>query len=120
MLFFSTKIESYDDRPTLKNEVKAYYEYLQTHLPDPRDNRGKRHDLAFVLTSLLWALLRSGGQLSVSRLHLWLVREHEWLVEQVGAVSGKAISHSQLRRILAVLDYTRYNALTRTFFGWSE
>ena len=73
-----------------------------------------------MLTSLLWALLRNGGQLSVSRLHRWLAREHDWLIEQVGLASCKAVSHSQLRRILAELDYTRYNALTSTFFGWSE
>ena len=42
------------------------------------------------------------------------------MVEQAGLVSGKAISHSQLRRILAQLDFTCYNALTSDFFGWSE
>lgn len=56
----------------------------------------------------------------MSRLHRWLVREHPWLVEQTGLVSDKAISHSQLRRLLAELDYTRYNELTSDFFGWSE
>ena len=35
-------------------------------------------------------------------------------------VSCKAISHSQLCRILAQLDFTRYNGLTSDFFGWSE
>lgn len=72
-----------------------------------------------MLTSLLWALLRCGGQLSISRLHRWLVREHDWLVDQTGEMSRKAISHSQLRRVLADLDYTRYNGLSEEFFGWS-
>ncbi|WP_169578073.1 ISAs1 family transposase [Rudanella lutea] len=93
---------------------------MQNHLPDSRDNRGKRHDLAFVLTGLLWALLRSGGQLSLSKLHRWLVREHDWLVKQTGQASRKPISDPQLRRVLAGLDYTCYNTLNAQFFNWSQ
>lgn len=71
-----------------------------------------------MLTGLLWALLRSGGQLSVSRLHRWLVREQDWLKEQTGYPSPKAISDAQLRRVLAGLDYQAYNAFNGAYFGW--
>lgn len=98
----------------------ARFEQLQASLPDARDNRGKRHNLAFVLTGLLWALLRSGRRLIISRLHRWIVREHAWLVEQTGHDSAKPISDAQLRRILAGLAYEAYNAFNIAYFGWSS
>jgi len=107
------------DCPIPKNEISRYCQYLQDRLPDTRDPRGKRHELAFVLTSLLWALLRSGGYLSISKLHRWMVREHDWLVAQTGWASAKPISDPQLRRVLANLDYLHYNQLNGLFFGWA-
>lgn len=99
------------------------FEQLQASLPDTCDNPGKPvrrcgHNLAFVPTALLWALLRSGGHLSVSRLHRWLVREYDWLKGQTGHSSPKAISDAQLRRLLAGLDYQAYNAFNGAYFGW--
>ena len=73
-----------------------------------------------MLTGLLWALLRSGGNLSISRLHRWLVREHAWLVEQTGHHSAKPISDPQLRGLLAGLAYQAYNAFNGSYFGWSS
>jgi predicted transposase YbfD/YdcC len=98
----------------------ARFKQLQASLPDNRDNRGKRHNLAFVLTGLLWALLRSGGHLSISRLHRWMGREHTWLVDQTGHHSPKPISDAQLRRLLAGLSYERYNTFNDRYFGWSS
>jgi len=102
-----------------KNQVKAYYEYLQAQLVDKRDNRGKRHNLAFILTGMLIALLRSGKRLNMASIHRWMQREHAQLVAETGSESRKAISDVQLRRVLAGLDYSLYNQVNQTYFGKS-
>lgn len=91
-------------------------------MPDKRDNRGKRHNLAFVLTAMLIALLRSGKRLNISSIHRWMAREHDNLVAQTGVLatagkSVKSISDVQLRRILSSLDYGCYNQVNAQYFG---
>lgn len=54
----------------------------------------------------------------MSRLHRWLVREHQWLQEHTEHSCPDPISDSQLRRLLASLDYTTYNQINASFFGW--
>ena len=84
---------------------------------DKRDNRGKRHELAFVLTGMLIALLRTGKRLTIASIHRWMVREHAQLVAETGYESKKPISDPQLRRVLASLDYSLYNQVNETYFG---
>lgn len=90
---------------------------MQAYLVDKRDNRGKRHDLAFVMTGLLMALLRTGKRLKIASIHRWMVREHAQLVAETGYESVKPISDAQLRRVLASLDYSLYNQVNETYFG---
>jgi predicted transposase YbfD/YdcC len=88
-------------------------------LVDERDNRGKRHNLAFVLTGMLIALLRTGKRLNIASIQRWMQREHAQLVAETGCESKKAISDVQLRRLLAGLDYGLYNQVNETYFGKS-
>ncbi len=37
-----------------ENEIKLYYQELQSQLEDGQDSRGKRHDLAFVILSFFY------------------------------------------------------------------
>ncbi len=101
------------------NEIKSYFEYLQMHLADKRDNRGKRHNLAYVLTSFLWAVLRSGTQVDVASIQRRMVKEHEELSAMVAHPSKQSISDAQLRRVLAGVDYQSYNQLNQAYFGVS-
>jgi predicted transposase YbfD/YdcC len=99
------------------NEVKLYFEHLQSRLVDKRDNRGKRHELAFVLTGFLLAILRSGTQLQVASLQRRMQKEHQGLCEELGYESTSPISDAQLRRLLAGVDYQAYNVLNKAYFG---
>lgn len=90
---------------------------MQIHLPDSRDQRGKRHDLAFVLTALLMALLRSTASLKVAALHRTMKRDFQQLCEQTGFKAPHCISDAQLRRLLHCLDYEQYNQVNLTYFG---
>ncbi len=102
-----------------ESEVKSYFKYLQTHLVDKRDNRGKRHNLAFVLTGFLFAVLRSGTGLDVASIQRRMEKEHEGLSVLLGHSSKQSISDAQLRRVLAGVDYQSYNQLNQTYFGVS-
>lgn len=60
-----------------KKQIREYYEYLQRALPDFRDPRGKKHDLHFVLTSVLLSVL--SGKVMVREIHRYLKRHHQIL-----------------------------------------
>ena len=45
----------------LGNQFRVYFQELQKNLLDSCDKRGQRHNLAFVLTSFLMAVLRTTG-----------------------------------------------------------
>lgn len=66
------------------NEINLYYEELQSKLNDSGQSKGKRHELALVLTTMLLAILRSVGKLNVSVIHRQMCREHELIVSCLG------------------------------------
>ena len=74
-----------------KNEIKCYYEHLQACLLDSRDNRGKRHELAFIIVLFSWSILRSVGQLSLSSIHRKMLYFHDDLALECGSSSDKCI-----------------------------
>jgi len=74
------------------NEIRNYYEELKNKLPDNRDNRGKRHVLAFVILSFFLAILRSSSKLNYSIIHRIMQRNHEFFKNQVGEVSIRPIN----------------------------
>ena len=46
-----------------------------------------------------------------------MVRDHKWLLGIVGKGGGKAISYSQLKRILKSFDWSEFNSANVEFFG---
>lgn len=90
---------------------------MQIHLTDSRDQRGKRHELAFVLTALLMALLRSTTALKVAALHRAMKRDHQQIGDETGFMAPRCVSDAQLRRILQTLDYEAYNQVNALYFG---
>lgn len=46
-----------------------------------------------------------------------MVRDHEWLLGIVGEGAVKAISYSQLKRILKSFDWSEFNSVNVEFFG---
>jgi predicted transposase YbfD/YdcC len=85
-------------------------------LPDPRDNRGKRHDLAFVLCGVILAIM--AGRSRVSAIHRFLRNRFEWLRELTQATSEQeCISRAQLPRVLARVEWTALQPLLGTHLG---
>lgn len=84
------------------------------HLPDPRDQRGKRHDQAFVLCGVVLAIMV--GRSRVSAIHRFMRNRFAWLQEHTQTPVGRCISRAQLPRLLARVDWAALNALVFTHF----
>lgn len=85
------------------------------HLPDPRDNRGKRHDLAFVLCGVILAIMV--GRSRVSAIHRFLHNRFEWLRDTTHTAGARCISRAHLPRLLAQVEWDALNALIFVHFG---
>src|SRR4029453_18143757 len=84
-------------------------------LPDPRDNRGKRHELAFVLCGVILAIM--AGLSRVSAIHRFLHNRFEWLRDLTQAASVQCISRAQLPRLLARVEWTALQPVLGTHLG---
>lgn len=97
--------------------LKSYYTQLQKRLPDFRDNRGKRHDLSLIMLIFMYSILRSPGSLNYSLIHRTMKRELKYLLCKLGKKVCACISYSQLKRLLASVDYDELNQINYAFFG---
>lgn len=77
----------------LGSQVKEYFQELQKNLSDSRDKRGQRHNLAFVLTSFLMAILRTTRRLDLSCIHRRMVKEHDLMVQDTSYKAHRCISY---------------------------
>lgn len=84
---------------------------------DPRDPRGKKHDLHFVLTGVLLAVL--SAKVLLSEIHRYLDRHHHILCTLMGVEAEKSISYSQLRRFLAMVDAMELQQINSAYFGFA-
>ena len=92
---------------------------MQNNLKDFRDNRGKRHELAFVVLSFFLSIMRSYGELNYSQLHRIMKLNHLFFEEIIGERNLRAVSYSQLKRILSGLDHENLNDINLKYFGKS-
>ncbi len=86
-----------------------------SHLTDDRDNRGKRHALAFVVTAVVLAIL--SGRSKVSSIFRYLRNRIEWLREVTQHPEAGVVSRAHLPRLLARLDWAELNTLIDQHFG---
>jgi len=86
-----------------------------SHLSDDRDNRGKRHELAFVVAGVVLAIL--SGRSKVSSIFRYQRNRIEWLREVTQHPEAGVISRAHLPRLLARLDWTGLNTLIDQHFG---
>ena len=84
-------------------------------MPDPRDNRGKRHRLSFVLAAVAIAIM--AGRAKVSAIQRYVQQQIVWLREITGQPDAQPISRAQLPRILAVVDWAELNTLLESHLG---
>jgi predicted transposase YbfD/YdcC len=85
------------------------------HLADDRDNRGKRHALAFVVAGVVLAIL--SGRSKVSSIFRYQRNRIEWLREVTQHPEASVISRAHLPRLLARLDWAGLNTLIEQHFG---
>lgn len=84
-------------------------------LPDPRDNRGKRHQLSFVLAGVALAIML--GRATMSSIHRFVENRLEWLREVTGQPLAEAPSRAQLPRIVAAVGWASINDAVESPFG---
>lgn len=100
-------------------KTTTFFQLLdQTPDLDWRDNRGKRHSLALVLTGLVAALC-CGRDGNLSRLHRHMVNHFESLQEATQLSDHKVISRAQLPLLLAKVNGVSFSRLLFEWFGFS-
>jgi hypothetical protein len=98
-------------------KTTAFYQLLhQTPALDNRDNRGKKHPIALILTGLACALC-SGRDGSLSRLHRHMVHHFALLCQATASTQPKAISRAQLPLVLAKVNTVLFASLLFDWFG---
>ena len=97
-----------------KEQVTSFVETLE-ELPDNRDNRGKRHALSFIITSVVLALLV--GRSTTSSIFRYIHNKIRWLQEVTGKVEATPISRAHLPRLLEKLDWEELNEIIEKHFG---
>lgn len=86
-----------------------------SQLTDDRDNRGKRHALAFVVAGVVFAIL--SGRSKVSSIFRYLRNRIEWLREVTQHPEAGVVSRAHLPRLLARVDWVELNTLIDQHFG---
>jgi predicted transposase YbfD/YdcC len=84
-------------------------------LSDPRDNRGKRHNLAFVVGAVALAVM--AGRTQASSIHRYIQNKLEWLREMSQMPDAQLISRAHLPRLLAVIERKELNQIVEAHFG---
>jgi len=99
--------------PYSDDTIKSFIEALN-ELTDSRDNRGKRHELPFVISSVVLAILV--GRSKVSSIFRYIRNKIEWLREITKIDDARPISRAHLPRLLERLDWTELNSLIAKYF----
>lgn len=86
-------------------------------LTDPRDNRGKRHSLSFVIASVTLAIL--AGRSRVSSIFRYIRNRIQWLREITQVHDATPISRAHLPRLLERMNWEELNALIKRHFNVS-
>lgn len=94
--------------------LASLYQTFQ-RLTDPRRARGRRYDLAFLLTALTLAKLM--GQSTLSGAVHWLRLHSDWLQAQFGLTRATMPCQMTFCNVLNALDAQQVQALLADFFG---
>lgn len=101
----------------MAEQKRSFYLELQNCKElDLRDNRGKRHNLAYVLLALCVALLRKRDG-NLSSLHRSMKNKHSELCGSLGIEGQRAISRSHLPILLGKVALGPFEKLLFTHFG---
>ena len=101
-------------KPNRSVNLKKFLVSLE-EIPDSRDNRGKDHELSFVLFSVTIAIL--SGRARLSSIQRYIANRIEWLRRITGKTEALIVSRAQLPRILSGVDRDELNRVTMNHFG---
>jgi len=95
-------------------KMPSFLEQLES-LPDPRDNRGKRHRLSFVLAGVALAVM--AGRATMSSIHRFFQNRLQWLRQVTCQPEAGVPSRAQLPRIVARVEWNSFNEVLDRHFG---
>lgn len=96
-------------------KTTAFFQLLhQTPALDKRDNRGKKHSMALILSGLTCALC-AGRDGPLSKLHRHMVNQFAALSQATGCQQTQPVSRAQLPLVLAKVDL---NLFAQILFEW--
>lgn len=101
-------------QPYFDENISNFIEELDD-LTDPRDNRGKRHSLSFVIASVTLAILV--GRSRVSSIFRYIRNKIVWLREVTQLHDATPISRAHLPRLLEQMNWEELNALIERHFN---
>lgn len=104
-----------NEEPYSSEQVSCFVDLLKSELPEHRDNRGKRHPLAFVIAGFVLATLV--GRQKLSSIHRFMRNRADWLYELIQTPKVKPISRAHLPRLLDGLNWSVLNELIERCFG---
>ena len=104
-----------EDLPCDPEEIISFIKALESNLPDTRDNRGKRHGLAFVIACFVFATLC--GRNKLSSIHRLMRNRLDELRTITNILDAQLISRAQLPRVLDSLDWVALDAIIQRCFG---
>jgi len=94
-----------------KGQETTFYKELQNCVGiDFRDDRGKVHDMAFVLLGVIIGLLRHRDGV-LSSIHRSMVNTHDSICEALGVEIERVVSRAQLPRILTKVNLPVFEKL---------
>ena len=99
----------------MNTEAAVKFIDLLDGMEDPRDNRGKRHNLSFIITSVILAIL--SGRTTMSGIHRFMKNKIEWLKDILNRPEAYPVSRAQLPRIVAAVEWEELNKEIEEFFG---
>jgi hypothetical protein len=91
---------------------------MHNSLPKLRDIRGKRHSQAFLITSVIFAILV--GRSNVSGFQRYMTNKIDWLREATGFKVATSVSRVHLPRMLASLDWLMLSVVITDCFFWGK
>lgn len=99
-----------------KQETTFYEEVQKADGLDLRDNRGKIHDLPFILLGVILGLLRKRDG-NLSSIHRSMVNTHEKLCSLLEIKIPRAVSRAQLPRILGKVALEKFEEILFAHFA---
>jgi predicted transposase YbfD/YdcC len=95
-------------------KAKTFIKALHS-LTDPRDNRGKKINLAFTIGAAVLAIM--AGRSKVSSIHRYIKNKASWLRGVTKKPKAQLVSRAHFPRLLALVRLDELNDIVETHFG---